>query len=169
MIRYGLFFKIVSGGALVLAAAALFSSCGRTDPVKAESADLILRVAKVVSLDRSTLPGADAVAVKDGIILAVGAAEEIEARHGRAGTEHLDCAVALKQMYLFLDHELDTASDEVIRQHLTECEPCLERFDVEVVVKTLVARHCGGDAAPDTLRTKVLVQLASAKHRALNE
>lgn len=56
-----------------------------TDP-----ADLILRVSGVVSLDRATPPGADAVAVKDGIILAVGAVEDLEARHGSAGTERLD-------------------------------------------------------------------------------
>jgi len=90
MIRSGLALDSMSGVALVLAAAALLSSCRSTQSVKAESADLILRVAKVVSLDTATPPGADAVAVKDGIILAVGAAEDLEARHGRAGTERLD-------------------------------------------------------------------------------
>ena len=55
----------------------------------------------------------------------------------------------LDRVYEFLDHEVDTATGDEIRAHLAECEPCLDRFDVEQAVKALVKRCCGGDKAPD--------------------
>jgi mycothiol system anti-sigma-R factor len=39
------------------------------------------------------------------------------------------------------------------------CEPCLERFDVEEAVKSLVHRRCGGETAPTHLRAKIVSQL----------
>ena len=77
-----------------------------------------------------------------------------------------ECAHVLGRMYQFLDHELDTASGAEIREHLVGCEPCLEKFDVEQAVKSLVNRCCGGDLAPSGLRDKVLGQLADAHQKA---
>ena len=77
-----------------------------------------------------------------------------------------DCEHMLERVYQFLDHELDTASSDEIREHLAQCEPCLDHYDVEQAVKTLVSRCCGGDKAPSQLRTKVLGQLARAKEAA---
>ena len=77
-----------------------------------------------------------------------------------------DCEQMLDRVYQFLDHELDSASSDEIREHLASCEPCLDRYDVEQAVKTLVNRCCGGDKAPTHLRTKVLGQLALAKEAA---
>ncbi len=85
---------------------------------------------------------------------------------GGGSGEVEDCAHVLERVYAFIDNELDTASGDAIRQHLSDCEPCLDKFDVEQAVKNLVARRCGGDTAPTHLRDKVLSQLALAKHRA---
>jgi hypothetical protein len=41
----------------------------------------------------------------------------------------------------------------------------LERFDVELAFKSLVARRCGGDAAPQQLRDKVLDRLSQARQQ----
>ncbi len=71
-----------------------------------------------------------------------------------------DCEHVLERVYEFLDHELDDASGDAIRQHLVDCEPCLDRFDVEQAVKSLVNRACGNDRAPEHLRAKVLSRLA---------
>ena len=76
-----------------------------------------------------------------------------------------DCQYVLERVYVFLDHELDEASGDLIRQHLAACEPCLERFDVELAFKSLVARRCGGDTAPQQLRDKVLGRLAQARQQ----
>lgn len=74
-----------------------------------------------------------------------------------------NCEHVLERVYEFLDHELDDASGDAIRQHLVDCEPCMDRFDVEQAVKSLVNRCCGGDRAPDHLRAKVLAQLTVAR------
>jgi len=71
-------------------------------------------------------------------------------------TEPDDCAKVLAQVYQFLDNELDTASGDAIREHLAACEPCLDEFDVEQAVKSLVHRCCGNDRAPDTLRARIV-------------
>jgi len=77
-----------------------------------------------------------------------------------------DCEHVLERVYEFIDNELDDASGDLIRQHLSDCEPCLDKFDVEQAVKKLVASRCGGDTAPAQLRDKVLGQLAVAKRQA---
>ncbi len=74
-----------------------------------------------------------------------------------------DCEHMLARVHEFLDSELDTASSDEIRAHLAACEPCLDRYDVEQAVKSLVSRCCGGDKAPEALRTKVLGRLAAAQ------
>jgi len=53
-------------------------SCGRTGKMNDDFADLILRVDRVISLDPGIGEPADAMAVKDGLILAVGRMEELE-------------------------------------------------------------------------------------------
>ena len=70
-----------------------------------------------------------------------------------------NCQHVLARVYEFLDQELDTASGDAIRAHLVECEPCLEAFDVEQALKSLVNRRCGGDKAPAQLRAKIVTQM----------
>lgn len=69
-----------------------------------------------------------------------------------------DCAEILAQLYLFLDHEIDEASCTEIEQHLDECHPCLEMYDLDRIVKALVARSCS-EAAPPPLRERVLFSI----------
>ena len=70
-----------------------------------------------------------------------------------------DCAKALEQMYSFLDAELDSASSRRIQEHLDECGPRLQHFDLERVVKQLVVRSCGNSHAPEELRVRVLSRI----------
>jgi mycothiol system anti-sigma-R factor len=70
-----------------------------------------------------------------------------------------NCAKALEQMYSFLDAELDSASSRRIQEHLDECGPCLQHFDLERVVKQLVVRSCSNSHAPDDLRVRVLSRI----------
>jgi mycothiol system anti-sigma-R factor len=69
-----------------------------------------------------------------------------------------DCAEILAQLYLFLDHEMDDASCTEIEQHLEECHPCLEKYDLDRIVKALVARSCS-EEAPPPLRERVLFSI----------
>jgi mycothiol system anti-sigma-R factor len=66
------------------------------------------------------------------------------------------CKETLKRAYLFLDKEVLTEAErQEIRQHLEECYPCLERYDVEREVTLLIARLKGHIACPDKLRTRI--------------
>ena len=70
-----------------------------------------------------------------------------------------DCEQVLERVYEFLDNEIDAASGDAIRRHLVMCEPCLDKFDVEEAVKSLVHQRCGGEVAPSHLRMKIVTQL----------
>jgi mycothiol system anti-sigma-R factor len=70
-----------------------------------------------------------------------------------------DCAEVLAQLYLFLDHEIDDASCADIQEHLDECHPCLEKYDLDRIVKALVQRSCASEEAPPPLRERVLYSI----------
>lgn len=69
------------------------------------------------------------------------------------------CAEVLERVYAYLDGELDDLGHAKIRQHLDECSPCLREYGLEEVVKELVHKHCGHEAAPGELRAKVLTRI----------
>lgn len=75
-----------------------------------------------------------------------------------------DCADFLERIVYLIDNELDAADCAVVRHHLDECAPCLQKYDLERTVKAVVARSCA-EAAPDTLRERVLVQIREVQVR----
>jgi mycothiol system anti-sigma-R factor len=80
------------------------------------------------------------------------------------GSPHeTDCREVLEEVYLYLDGEVDSSRRDLIREHLDECAPCLRKFGLEQAVKVLVARSCGRDRAPESLRISVLTQLRQVR------
>jgi mycothiol system anti-sigma-R factor len=75
----------------------------------------------------------------------------------------VDCRDVLEAVYVYLDGEVDPDQKHLIRVHLDECSPCLREFGVEQEVKILVARGCGGERAPESLRLAVLARLRAAR------
>lgn len=73
-----------------------------------------------------------------------------------------DCSKALENLYFFIDKEMDDASCEEIQAHIEECAPCLNEYDLERVVKSLVSRSCH-EVAPEPLRDKVLISIRSVQ------
>lgn len=70
--------------------------------------------------------------------------------------EFHDCSEVLEHLYAFHDHELSDEQADHIRQHLMACEPCLERFQVEDALRTLIRKCCNSDAiASADLRVRV--------------
>lgn len=70
----------------------------------------------------------------------------------------IDCSEVLDRIYVFIDNELTEGplTHAQIRAHLEECGPCLRKYDLERLVKSLVARSCANDRASAELRAKVL-------------
>ena len=74
-----------------------------------------------------------------------------------------DCQEVLNRLWEFLDSELDGASREQIQQHLDECGPCLTQAAREQMVKTLVARSCACDPAPEHVRVRVVQYISEVR------
>ena len=72
-----------------------------------------------------------------------------------------DCSEVLAEVWVLLDHEVSDERDAQLRRHLDECGPCLARYGLEEKVKTLLARTCGGDKAPDGLHDRLRSQIRS--------
>jgi mycothiol system anti-sigma-R factor len=70
-----------------------------------------------------------------------------------------DCSKVLDQMYSYLDGELGEPDLHLVREHLEECAPCMSERDVDLVVKKLIRRSCGGDLAPEQLRERIVLQI----------
>jgi mycothiol system anti-sigma-R factor len=66
-----------------------------------------------------------------------------------------DCAQVLAEVWLLLDHECPSERRRKLEQHLDECGPCLEQYGIEEHLKELLARKCGGEHAPDTLKERL--------------
>ena len=75
-----------------------------------------------------------------------------------------DCREALDNLHSFLDHELGPVDHERIVHHLEQCGPCLREFDVERIVRALVARSCC-QVAPEQLRLRVHAQIMNVQVR----
>jgi len=75
------------------------------------------------------------------------------------GPGGLDCEDVIKDVYLYLDDETNPELVSRIRQHLDGCAPCLRQFGLEQDVKSLIARCCGGDVAPNHLRLNIRARL----------
>jgi mycothiol system anti-sigma-R factor len=69
-----------------------------------------------------------------------------------------DCSEVLERVFFFIDNELPTADSSEIQHHLDECGPCLQKYDLERTVKTLVSRSCT-EVAPEGLRSRVLLSI----------
>jgi len=70
-----------------------------------------------------------------------------------------DCGEVLADVFLYLDGEMSYERRDRIRHHLDECSPCLRKFGIEREVRALVARSCGNEIAPETLRDRVVLRL----------
>ncbi len=79
--------------------------------------------------------------------------------HGRD-----DCVDYIERIVYLLDNELDQDDCAVVQMHLRECGPCLERYDLQRIVKQVVARSCT-ESAPDSLRDRVRVHLREVEIR----
>lgn len=72
-----------------------------------------------------------------------------------------ECADVLADVWSFLDDELDPDRRAAVQRHLDECSPCLEQAGIDTKLKELLARKCGGDQAPEGLRTRIVSRLVA--------
>jgi mycothiol system anti-sigma-R factor len=76
-----------------------------------------------------------------------------------------DCDDALHELYTFLDDEMTPANKERIRQHLEDCQGCLEAYDFEAELRKVIAAKCRDQVPPevlDRLRQKLRREIDTA-------
>jgi anti-sigma factor (TIGR02949 family) len=71
----------------------------------------------------------------------------------------MNCQEALEHLYEFLDRELTPEDERRVREHLTACPPCDDRFDVEQAFLRFVEARCRVQGAPPELRRRILQDL----------
>jgi mycothiol system anti-sigma-R factor len=64
------------------------------------------------------------------------------------------CRDVLASLETYLDGESDEAFAAVLRRHLEECPPCLDRADFQRELRALIASRCR-ESAPTRLLDKV--------------
>lgn len=70
------------------------------------------------------------------------------------------CNQVLEVMYLYLDNEDCTVERSLIMHHLEECPPCSDEFDLETMLKSLIARACGQTETPSAIYQRITAQIA---------
>ncbi len=73
----------------------------------------------------------------------------------------IECASVLRDVWLFLDDELDPENRAKVEAHLDGCSPCLDEANLDQKLKALLQTKCGGDRAPEQLREKLAARLRS--------
>lgn len=79
------------------------------------------------------------------------------------GNHHdTDCSEVLAEVWLFLDQECDETRRSLLAKHLDECQPCLSEYGLDEKLKRLLAAKCGGEHAPDGLKSRLRQQIRVA-------
>ena len=65
----------------------------------------------------------------------------------------IDCKMALKNLFDYLDKELDKKDTEEFERHVELCRKCYDRFDFEKALKDRIRKQAGrGQASPKLLK-----------------
>jgi mycothiol system anti-sigma-R factor len=82
---------------------------------------------------------------------------------GPVDPEHPGCAAVIAEVWTLLDGECTAETRDILRHHLEECPACLRHYGLEERVKMLIAKKCGGERAPDSLRERLRIEISRTK------
>jgi len=77
--------------------------------------------------------------------------------------DHTDCSETLHRVYEYLDGEMTMDDTHRIAQHLHECAPCFEQYNLDKALKALVKRSCQCEEAPVALRTQIMARITTIR------
>jgi anti-sigma factor (TIGR02949 family) len=75
--------------------------------------------------------------------------------------DDVDCQEVVRQVQEYLHHELDEVHLALIQRHIVACGPCLQEYDLEEALRSLIARSCACLPAPPELRDAVLTRITA--------
>jgi len=65
------------------------------------------------------------------------------------------CVHSIGVVHAFLHGELEEDASDEIREHLMTCERCMQCYDIESLITTLVQRSCTPQQASAELRQRI--------------
>jgi mycothiol system anti-sigma-R factor len=65
------------------------------------------------------------------------------------------CSGLEEKISALVDQELSIEISEEMTSHLAGCKDCSETYQVEIIVKQLIAKSCKDDRAPEELIIKI--------------
>jgi mycothiol system anti-sigma-R factor len=83
--------------------------------------------------------------------------------HAEHHGDHTDCSETLHRVYEYLDGEMTKDDTQRIAQHLDECSPCLQQYNLDKALKALVKRSCQCEEAPVALRTQIMARITTIR------
>jgi anti-sigma factor (TIGR02949 family) len=66
-----------------------------------------------------------------------------------------DCDDTLRELYTYLDGELTSQTHDAIDSHLNGCMDCLQVYDFQAELRTVIARKAREQQVPPSLLRKV--------------
>ncbi len=76
----------------------------------------------------------------------------------------VDCEGVVRQLYEYIDEELDAETIAKIRRHLEACQKCFPRYDFERAFLRFLAEHGRSGASPE-LRRRVFETILEEESR----
>jgi mycothiol system anti-sigma-R factor len=67
----------------------------------------------------------------------------------------MNCRDCLRNLDTYVDRELTDTELEEVRQHLADCPPCEDLYELRAGIKRLVKVCCDEGVAPEHLRSKL--------------
>jgi len=74
-----------------------------------------------------------------------------------------ECGDYLSRIYELLDGELDESGRDQLMEHMRSCPPCLDEYELDRILKSLVQRSCACEQAPDQLRMQILRRITTVR------
>lgn len=68
--------------------------------------------------------------------------------------DHISCEEVIKELFAYLDHEVDEGLSERIEHHLERCRDCFSRADFEKKLRDCLKQSTEA-SAPDRLRQRI--------------
>ena len=85
------------------------------------------------------------------------------------GEPDVDCSETIGRIHHYLDGELTDERRVAIQRHLDLCPPCVEAYDFEADLRTLIANRCKDQVPPsllDRVRAALIEEDAARQRRA---
>lgn len=80
--------------------------------------------------------------------------------HDESIHDDTDCSAVLADVWMLLDGECTPETRAKLQRHLEDCPGCLRHYGVEERIKSLIARKCSGEKAPEGFRERLRLEIS---------